>query len=148
MINENELYEKFSKIEDLSISEELLGAYLEGNITEPTEIAEIEFMIETQPAVSDILNEIYKTPLVDDVYASSLCVDLLSPEVAGAEGYENIIGQDPFLLSVSDFAGDNDLQDLLSQLELPSIEIDSCNGFNSTDNNAGYDINDPINLNF
>lgn len=149
MINENELYEKFSRIEDLPISEEMLGAYLEGNVA-PDELSEIEFMIESQPAVSDILNEVFETPLIDDIYASSLGVDSLSPEVAGTEGYENMSGQDPFSLSESelDILDNNDLQELLSQLELPSIDIDSCNGFNSTDNNGGYDINDPINLNF
>jgi hypothetical protein len=38
---DDELFDKFEQIQDLNVSEEMLGAYLEGNLS-PTEIFEVE----------------------------------------------------------------------------------------------------------
>lgn len=148
MINEDELYEKFSKIEELPITEEMLGAYIEGNITELAEISEIEFMIETQPSVANILDEVYESP-INKIVMDQIDSAVLFQDVACPEDYNNTTDQDPFLSGESNFdcSDVNDLQDLLSQLELPSIGINQSNGFYSTDNISGLELNDPTNLN-
>ena len=52
MIDEN-LLNKFNQIEDLPVSEEMLGAYLEGNLT-TSEVSDIEYAIQE----NDSLNEL------------------------------------------------------------------------------------------
>lgn len=59
MINED-LFAKFDSIEDLPISEEMLGAYMEGNLTE-SEALEIAPVISRDGMLSNLMNSIEET---------------------------------------------------------------------------------------
>lgn len=54
MIND-ELFAKFDSLEDLPISEEILGAYMEDNLS-PAELTEVENSIQENDFVSSIVN--------------------------------------------------------------------------------------------
>lgn len=56
MIND-ELFAKFDSIEDLPISEEILGAYIEGNAN-PNEISQIVFEMSEDSDLSSFVNEL------------------------------------------------------------------------------------------
>lgn len=54
----DELLNKFDSIEDLPVSEEMLGAYIEGNILS-SEIGEIETILDENPYLKDLINDDY-----------------------------------------------------------------------------------------
>lgn len=54
MIDEN-LLNKFNQIEDLPVSEEMLGAYLEGNLT-PSEVSDIESSTQENDYINELTN--------------------------------------------------------------------------------------------
>ena len=56
----DELLNKFDRIEDLPVSEEMLGAYLEGNLNED-EISEIIPVISQDGIVSNLMTSIEET---------------------------------------------------------------------------------------
>lgn len=56
MIND-ELLAKFDRIQDLPVSEEMLGAYIEGNL-DSTEFSEIADAIASNEALSDLLENV------------------------------------------------------------------------------------------
>lgn len=56
MIND-ELLAKFDRIQDLPVSEEMLGAYIEGNL-DSTEFSEIADAIASNEALSDLLDNV------------------------------------------------------------------------------------------
>lgn len=53
----DELLNKFDRIEDLPVSEEMLGAYLEGNL-DLLESSQIEFQISTDPYLSGLVDDV------------------------------------------------------------------------------------------
>ena len=55
-----DLLHKFDSIEDLPVSEEMLGAYLEGNLDD-AEVSEIESMLQNSSNLTDIYENIIQT---------------------------------------------------------------------------------------
>lgn len=53
----DKLLNKFDRIEDLPVSEEMLGAYLEGNL-DLLESSQIEFQISTDPYLSGLVDDV------------------------------------------------------------------------------------------
>lgn len=63
MTIDNNLAQKFDRLTDLPISEETLGAYLEGNL-DPTEAAEVEALMQSDPML-DFMEGIDEVAWVD-----------------------------------------------------------------------------------
>lgn len=64
MINDD-LLNKFDSIEDLPVSEEMLGAYIEGNLQD-NERAEVDSLIDHHQALQFLTDELGSSPLYDD----------------------------------------------------------------------------------
>lgn len=60
----DELLSKFDRIQDLPISEELLGAYLEGKLS-PFEESQVNSLISQDEILCDIVSENYKDGLLE-----------------------------------------------------------------------------------
>ena len=65
MIND-ELLVKFDRIQDLPVSEEMLGAYIEGNL-DSTEFSEIADAIASNEALSDLLENVKMHTEIQDI---------------------------------------------------------------------------------
>lgn len=89
MIDE-ELLSKFDRIQDLPVSEEMLGAYLEGNLSD-SESIEVSTMIDTNPDLSFIFFETdaLDTDIISDSYsfegAELISTDFDIPEINDVE---------------------------------------------------------------
>lgn len=59
---DSDLLNKFDRIQDLPVSEEMLGAYVEGNLSDPESI-EVSTLIDTNPDLSFLSFEIASGPL-------------------------------------------------------------------------------------
>lgn len=120
MIDE-ELLNKFDRIQDLPVSEEMLGAYLEGNLSE-SEIDDVELMIQYQPEINNLCEEV-----------TQIC-DSSIPSNNSSDGFDYDIA-----LSSSNFLGDMEMgniinsQDLLQDFDLPNLD----GIFGGTANNVG-----------
>lgn len=55
------LLNKFNHIRDLPVSEEMLGAYIEGNLSE-LEMDDVEMMLQYQPELNDLYEEVTCIP--------------------------------------------------------------------------------------
>lgn len=69
MINE-ELLNKFDLIQDLPISEEMLGAYIEGHLS-GTESSDIELMLQNQPLLSNVYNDLTQFTEIDSLFGDN-----------------------------------------------------------------------------
>lgn len=78
MIDE-ELMNKFDRIQDLPVSEEMLGAYLEGNLSEE-EVSDIELMLQYQPYLSEISEEVSQLYVSDSNFCDN--TELIIPHLA------------------------------------------------------------------
>lgn len=59
-----ELFSRFGNLQELPVSEEILGAYAEGNLT-PFEIDEVDRLSENEPMVSSVMTEIQSDTIVN-----------------------------------------------------------------------------------
>lgn len=131
MIDE-ELLSKFDRIQDLPVSEEMLGAYLEGNLSD-AEIDDMEMMLQYHPDINNIYSEVLhtldSTDYIDDGFNdfNSLGVSdsIISSELVGIT--------DDFTIPY----------DLLSDLVLPNIDNEA-NGLDinctNDDGDFGFDL--------
>lgn len=74
MKNYDDIISRFDNIQDLPVSEELLGAYLEKNVSN-SELATLEFYIEENPIISDIIED------ADDIQISPENLDIDNIEI-------------------------------------------------------------------
>lgn len=141
---DNELLAKFDSIQDLSISEEMLGAYLEGNLNQG-EISEIEFSIKTQPEIAELLNEVHGFQFNDDILILPIDADYPLSDIVGIDDCDPLTEIYPFIESDYESFENNDLEDSMSQLDLPSIDINLNDGLYQ--NNPDIDLNDFTDIN-
>lgn len=73
MIDE-ELLNKFDRIQDLPVSEEMLGAYIEGNLS-GNEAGNVELMIDFHPGLSELVDDI-SMPIAP--YAAGYDIEILT----------------------------------------------------------------------
>lgn len=78
MIINDELMDKFASIEDLPVSEELLGAYIEGNVSD-YEAAEIEELMAYEPALADFVDDI-SMPDFDAYFDETIGMPIEDPD--------------------------------------------------------------------
>lgn len=80
MKSQEELLSQFENIQDLPVSEETLGAYLEGNL-EPEQMAEVYDYISGSDALQDLTAELYDIPEDVDVMSVLSPTDGLESDV-------------------------------------------------------------------
>ncbi|MDY3857606.1 MAG: hypothetical protein SO006_01880 [Muribaculaceae bacterium] len=114
MMNIDEkLQEKFDRVEDLPVSEELYGAYLEGNLTNE-EAAEVEAAI----ADSDLMAEI-DVEMQTETDASADDVDPSDDSAASADNTSDTDDTDTDAVDkADDYAGDDDLPEILIEEDM------------------------------
>lgn len=125
---DDELMNKFDSIEDLPMSEEMLGAYLEGNLTEG-EISDVELMIQYHPHVCELYEDV--TQSVDLPYVSH---DVT--ETIGCIGITSL-NADPNIVDSDDLG----LSNILSDFDLPTLDDMIHSGDSLNNNNIGIDLN-------
>lgn len=80
MIDE-ELLNKFDRIQDLPISEEMLGAYMEDNLS-PTEALDVESALQEYDCLKDIINPITECDAnIDDISINSTISEVELPNI-------------------------------------------------------------------
>ena len=125
---DDELMKKFDSIEDLPISEEMLGAYLEGNLTE-SEISDVELMIQYQPNVCELYEDV--TQSVDFPYVSH--------DIMETVDYIGITSLDTDIVDFD--SNDLGLSNIFYDFDLPTLDDMIPNGDSFNNNNLGIDIN-------
>lgn len=81
----DELLSKFDRIQDLPVSEEMLGAYLEGNLSS-SEIGEIETTLYENPYLNDLIDDNYlNIEDSNDDLALQLEIDEMSLPIVATE---------------------------------------------------------------
>lgn len=81
MKNIEELFSRFGNLHDLPVSEEVLGAYVEGNLT-PFETDEVNRLCEDEPVVSSVMEEIQSdtTEVLDGLNAGNAILESVGSE--------------------------------------------------------------------
>lgn len=125
---DDELMKKFDSIEDLPISEEMLGAYLEGNLTE-SEISDVELMIQYQPNVCELYEDV----------TQSVGFPYVSHDVMETVDYIGITSLDTDIVDFD--SNDLGLSNIFSDFDLPTLDDMIPNGDSFNNNDLGIDIN-------
>lgn len=93
MIND-ELLAKFDRIQDLPVSEEMLGAYMEGNLQD-SERMEVDSWIDHNLALRSLIEECADPTLYDDAFSllDSTALDEIGypPEDCFQDAFRNIV---------------------------------------------------------
>lgn len=104
----DELLSKFDRIHDLPVSEEMLGAYLEGNLSSFEE-SQVSSLISQNEILCDIVNENYNDELLElDIWAHqndqiNLSDDISSPIIfPGIKDISSILYDSQICASVDD----------------------------------------------
>lgn len=134
---DDELLAKFDRIQELPVSEEMLGAYLEDSLDD-TSLSAIESLILNDESIQDILNsgiENDSVSLVDDIHYDMVNIDMIElPDVdlyyddidGSFQTHQlNHIDSIPFAASISD-------------------DIDSLDEQINYDNNDSFGDEDPF----
>lgn len=137
----DELLSKFDRIEDLPVSEEMLGAYIEGNLS-GSEIDNMELMLQNMPGVNNLYNEVAQTLDFADLQNDRF-------DCLNAYG----IFSSSFSTEDAGHLNDIDISDTHLNMFLPNIDDSQDVAFNNwaiEDNNIGFDLNsdDKFDLNF
>lgn len=124
---DDELMIKINSIEDLPISEEMLGAYLEGNLTD-AEAIEVDLMIQYQPGLCELYEDVTR----------SLYFPYCSQEELVSEDYMNtaIIDEESHFVDYEDLGFPN----MLSDFDLQALDTPMPYGDSLEDNNFGVNI--------
>lgn len=132
MKNYDDLINRFDDIQDLPVSEEMLGAYLEKNVSN-SELAVLEFYIEENPIVSDIIEGV-----------SDIQISLENLDIGNIETLDDQIMQDfPNLVNFETTIHQNDesfLSDVPAMPEHHKLENESINKISIMSTNIFSDL--------
>lgn len=110
---DDELLAKFDRIQDLPVSEEMLGAYIEGGLSE-VESIQLSTMINSYPEVSTVISEIEISPsdFMESAYMSldGLDIDDINVGLPNLNDIDALLGQ---LSSTPGFSNINSLYDTI-----------------------------------
>lgn len=133
------LLSRFDSVQELPVSEETLGAYLEGSL-DGEELDDVELAIQYQPEINNLCEE------VKQIYDSSIFSNNIS------DGFNSdIASSSPN--NLGDVETDNVFsnQDLLQDFDLPdigSLSGEVTNNLGNEDDIFGIDLSNDIDLNF
>lgn len=137
MKNYDDLMNRFDDIQDLPVSEEMLGAYLEKNVSN-SELAALEFYMDKNPILSDIIEE------VNDVQVSLENMDIYNIETLDdqvTQSFPNWINFETTVLQNDESFFLSDVPEMPEHYKLENesinkISIMSTNSFSDLDSSA------------
>lgn len=129
----DDIIRRFDDIQDLPVSEELLGAYLEKNVSN-SELATLEFYIEENPIISDIIED------ADDIQISPENLDIDNIEILDDQVMQGLSEWANFGTAMHRNDENVFLSDVLEMSEHHELENESINKISIMSTNSFSDL--------